>query len=89
LAVSAGEVATESTTLQATADLLVDELQDQPGSGAELALKNLADLPSIATSGFRLTLRFTVRSWLSLRIKRKRGPKLTSHLLTQTEKRGT
>ena len=43
LAVSAGEVATESTTLQATADLLVDELQDQPGSGAELALKNLAE----------------------------------------------
>jgi peroxiredoxin len=42
LAVSAGEVATESTTLQATADLLVDELQDQPVSGAELALTNLA-----------------------------------------------
>lgn len=42
LAVSAGEVATESMTLQATADLLVDELQDQPGSGAELALTNLA-----------------------------------------------
>ncbi len=43
LAVSAGEVATESTTLQGTADLLVDELRDEPGSGAELALTTLAE----------------------------------------------
>jgi len=43
LAVSAGEVSTESATLQAIADLLVDELNDEAGSGAELALKSLAE----------------------------------------------
>ncbi len=42
LAVSAGEVATESATLQEIADLLVDELREKPTSGAELALTNLA-----------------------------------------------
>jgi peroxiredoxin len=43
LAVSAGEVATESATLQETADLLVDELQGSPESGADLALTSLAE----------------------------------------------
>jgi peroxiredoxin len=43
LAVSAGEVATESATLQETADLLVDELRVSPESGADLALTNLAE----------------------------------------------
>jgi thiol-disulfide isomerase/thioredoxin len=43
LAVSAGEVSTESATLQAIADLLVDELNDEAGNGAESALKSLAE----------------------------------------------
>jgi peroxiredoxin len=43
LAVSAGEVSIESATLQATADLLVDELRNAPGSGAELSLTSLAE----------------------------------------------
>src|ERR1700722_18171876 len=43
LAVSAGEAATESATLQETADLLVEELPGNPSSGADLALTNLAE----------------------------------------------
>jgi peroxiredoxin len=44
LAVSAGEVATESATLQETADLIVDELRGQHiGPDAELALRSLAE----------------------------------------------
>ena len=43
LAVSAGEAATESATLQETADLLVEEVREKPGNGAELAVKSLAE----------------------------------------------
>jgi hypothetical protein len=43
LAVSAEEVATESATLQETADLLVEELPGNPSSGADLALTSLAE----------------------------------------------
>jgi len=43
LAVSAGEAATESATLQETADLLAEELRGAPEHGAELALTSLAE----------------------------------------------
>ena len=43
LAVSAGEAATQSATLQETADLLIDELQRSPANSADLALTNLAE----------------------------------------------
>ena len=43
LAISAGEAATESATLQETADLLVDELRSSPGSAGGLAFTSLAE----------------------------------------------
>ena len=43
LAVSAGEAATESATLQETADLLVEEVREKPGSGVALAVTSLAE----------------------------------------------
>jgi peroxiredoxin len=44
LVVSAGEVGTESATLQETADLLIEELQEVPGSKAESGFASLAEL---------------------------------------------
>jgi hypothetical protein len=79
LAVSAGEVATESATLQQTADLLVDELRGSPESGADLALTNLAEFAFYRRIRVSLDTPPYLPSWPSFTIKQGPAQTLTSH----------